>query len=88
MQVHKSDESWLNFYLFIIVIIFFCVAGNNHDGEDTSEHNTAPASPKYTTSEKWIADCQKRKVAAEYNWAVKKKKTEQRISVCAEKLKV
>ncbi|KAD4981711.1 hypothetical protein E3N88_18382 [Mikania micrantha] len=61
--------------------------GNNHEGEDTSELSTSPVSPKYTTSEKWIADCQKRKVAAEYNWAVKKKKTEQRISVCVEKLK-
>lgn len=66
----------------------FFVAGNSHEGEDTSELSTTPASPKYTTSEKWIADCQKRKVAAEYNWAVKKKKTEQRISVCVDNLKV
>ncbi|KAI3744867.1 hypothetical protein L1987_57963 [Smallanthus sonchifolius] len=62
-------------------------AGSNHEGEDTSEPSASPASPKYTTSEKWIADCQKRKVAAQYNWAIKKKKTEQRISVCVEKLK-
>ncbi|KAK9075578.1 hypothetical protein SSX86_003903 [Deinandra increscens subsp. villosa] len=61
--------------------------GNIHEGEDASELSRSAASPKYTTSEKWIADCQKRKVADEYNWAVKKKKTEQRISVCVEKLK-
>ncbi|KAI7726311.1 hypothetical protein M8C21_012286, partial [Ambrosia artemisiifolia] len=61
--------------------------GNNHEGEHTSELSISPAPPKYTTSEKWIADCQKRKVAAEHNWAVKKKKTEQRISVCVENLK-
>ncbi|KAJ0813828.1 putative DNA helicase chromatin remodeling SNF2 family [Helianthus annuus] len=63
------------------------LAGNNLDRENTSELSTSPPSPKYTTSEKWIADCQKRKVAAEQNWAVKKKKTEQRISACVEKLK-
>lgn len=61
--------------------------GNNHEGEDNSELNASPASPRYTTSEKWIADCQKRKVDADYNWAVKKKKTEQRILACVEKLK-
>lgn len=66
----------------------FFVAGNNHEGEDNSERSTSPASPMYTTSEKWIADFQKRKAAADNNWAVKKKKTEQRISACFEKLKV
>lgn len=66
----------------------FIVAGNNREGEDTSELSTSPASPKYTTSEKWIADCKKRKVAADNSWKAKKMKTEQRISVCVEKLKV
>ncbi|CAI9299634.1 unnamed protein product [Lactuca saligna] len=63
------------------------ILGNNREGEDTSELSTSPASPKYTTSEKWIADCKKRKVAADNNWKAKKMKTEQRISVCVEKLK-
>ncbi|XP_024989760.1 chromatin structure-remodeling complex protein SYD isoform X4 [Cynara cardunculus var. scolymus] len=63
------------------------ILGNNHEGEDNSEPNASPASPRYTTSEKWIADCQKRKIDADYNWAVKKKKTEQRILACVEKLK-
>ncbi|XP_024989764.1 chromatin structure-remodeling complex protein SYD isoform X8 [Cynara cardunculus var. scolymus] len=66
---------------------FFPKEGNNHEGEDNSEPNASPASPRYTTSEKWIADCQKRKIDADYNWAVKKKKTEQRILACVEKLK-
>lgn len=66
----------------------FIVAGINHEGEDTTELSTLSASPKYTTSEKWIADCQKRKVATDLDWAVKKKKTEQKIAVRVEKLKV
>lgn len=44
--------------------------------------------PKYTTSEKWIMEQQKRKLVIEQNWALKQKKTEQRIAACSEKLKV
>ncbi|PWA58979.1 crotonase [Artemisia annua] len=33
------------------------------------------------------ADCQKKKVVADYNWAVKNKKTEKRISACVKKIK-
>ncbi|PWA76018.1 chorismate synthase, chloroplastic [Artemisia annua] len=44
-------------------------------------------SPKYTSSGKWVADCQKKKVVADYNWAVKNKKMEQRISACVKKIK-
>ncbi|GKE87272.1 hypothetical protein Tco_1564747, partial [Tanacetum coccineum] len=61
--------------------------GTAHVLEYTSAFSTSPPSPKCTTSEKWIAECRKRKVAADYNWAVKKKKTEQRISACVAKLK-
>ncbi|KAI8526239.1 hypothetical protein RHMOL_Rhmol13G0293200 [Rhododendron molle] len=43
--------------------------------------------PKYTTSEKWIMEQQKRKLVIEQNWALKQKKTEQRIAACSEKLK-
>ncbi|KAF9623183.1 hypothetical protein IFM89_037764 [Coptis chinensis] len=37
-------------------------------------------SPKYTTSEKWILDHQKRKLSEEQNWDIKQKKTEKRIA--------
>ncbi|XP_058199382.1 chromatin structure-remodeling complex protein SYD-like [Rhododendron vialii] len=46
-----------------------------------------PPAPKYTTSEKWIMEQQKRKLVIEQNWALKQKKTEQRIAACSEKLK-
>lgn len=47
-----------------------------------------PPAPKYTTSEKWIMEQKKKKLVIEQNWALKQKKTEQRISACSEKLKV
>ncbi|KAI3896797.1 hypothetical protein MKW98_009650 [Papaver atlanticum] len=43
--------------------------------------------PKYTTSEKWIVDHQKRKLNEERNWAIKQRKTEERMAVCFNKLK-
>ncbi|KAI3983237.1 hypothetical protein MKX01_013304 [Papaver californicum] len=43
--------------------------------------------PKYTTSEKWIMDHQKRKLHEERNWAIKQRKTEERMAVCFNKLK-
>ncbi|KAI3964562.1 hypothetical protein MKW92_025413, partial [Papaver armeniacum] len=43
--------------------------------------------PKYTTSEKWIMDHQKRKLNEERNWAIKQRKTEERMAVCFNKLK-
>ncbi|RZC77281.1 hypothetical protein C5167_001433 [Papaver somniferum] len=36
--------------------------------------------PKYTTSEKWIMDHQKRKLNEERNWAIKQRKTEERMA--------
>lgn len=51
-------------------------------------HTDFPPSPKYTMSEKWIMDMQKRKLLVEQNWIVKQQKTKQRISTCFDKLKV
>lgn len=56
--------------------------------DDGSEANDMPAPPpKYTTSEKWIMDQQKRKLAEDQKWAVKQRKAEQRITTSFNKLK-
>ncbi|KAH7841737.1 hypothetical protein Vadar_033633 [Vaccinium darrowii] len=47
-----------------------------------------PPTLKYTTSERWIMEQQKRKFEIEQNWALKQKKTDQRIAACSEKLKM
>ncbi|KAF6176620.1 hypothetical protein GIB67_034482 [Kingdonia uniflora] len=44
-------------------------------------------SPRYTTSEKWIEDHQKHKLLEEQKWAIKQRKTEERIAACFRKLK-
>ncbi|KAK9288088.1 hypothetical protein L1049_016535 [Liquidambar formosana] len=54
---------------------------------EKSISNDLPPSPKYTTSEKWIMDQQKRKLLLEQNWALKQRKTDQRIATCSNKLK-
>lgn len=56
--------------------------GNNLETDDT------PGPPKYTTSEKWIMDQQKRKLAEDQKWAVKQRKAEERITASFNKLKV
>lgn len=61
-------------------------AENNE--EDKSLRSNMPPAPKYTMSEKWIMDMQKRKLLAEQSWIVKQQKTKQRISACYDKLKV
>ncbi|XAR60396.1 DNA helicase [Bertholletia excelsa] len=55
--------------------------------EDTSLCADLPPPPKYTTSEKWIMEQQKRKLLIDQSWALKQQKTEQRIAACSEKLK-
>lgn len=47
-----------------------------------------PMSPKYTMSEKWIMDRQKKKHLNEQNWLLKQQKTEKRIAICFDNLKV
>ncbi|ONK66213.1 uncharacterized protein A4U43_C06F5400 [Asparagus officinalis] len=59
-----------------------------YDDGGKSEPNDLPAPPpKYTTSEKWIMDQQKRKLADEQKWAVKQRKAEERITASFNKLK-
>lgn len=56
--------------------------------DDGSEANDMPAPPpKYTTSEKWIMDQQKRKLAEDQKWAVKQRMAEERITASFNKLK-
>ncbi|KAJ0092543.1 hypothetical protein Patl1_25558 [Pistacia atlantica] len=55
--------------------------------EDKSLHSNMPPAPKYTMSEKWIMDMQRRKLLAEQSWIVKQQKTKQKISACYDKLK-
>ncbi|KAK3027834.1 hypothetical protein RJ639_040584 [Escallonia herrerae] len=55
--------------------------------EDIGMSADMPPSPKYTTSEKWIMDHQKRKHLNEQKFVLKQQKTEQRITACSDKLK-
>ncbi|XP_024039562.1 chromatin structure-remodeling complex protein SYD isoform X2 [Citrus clementina] len=57
------------------------------DEEDKSLHTDSPPAPKYTMSEKWIMDMQKRKLLVEQNWILKQQKTKQRMSNCFNKLR-
>ncbi|KAA8549729.1 hypothetical protein F0562_001253 [Nyssa sinensis] len=65
----------------------FTVQETDQEEEDISVSTDLLQSPKYTTSEKWIMDQQKRKLLTEQNWALKQRKTEQRIAACSYKLK-
>lgn len=61
----------------------------DHDEENSLESSDMPISPpKFTTSEKWILEQQKRKRFEEEKWALKQRKAEERIGTCFEKLKV
>ncbi|KAL2339088.1 hypothetical protein Fmac_013534 [Flemingia macrophylla] len=46
-----------------------------------------PSSPKYTMSEKWIMDQQKKRLLVEQNWVQKQQKTKQRMATSFHKLK-
>ncbi|CAA6659858.1 unnamed protein product [Spirodela intermedia] len=52
---------------------------------ESSDMSISP--PKFTTSEKWILEQQKRKRFEEEKWALKQRKAEERIATCFEKLK-
>ncbi|KAL8131393.1 hypothetical protein AgCh_007358 [Apium graveolens] len=65
----------------------FLLGDTVHEEEDASVATDFPPSPKYTTTEKWIADQQKRKLFTEKTWALKQQRTQQRITACSEKLK-
>ncbi|WCJ22617.1 Chromatin structure-remodeling complex protein SYD [Euphorbia peplus] len=60
---------------------------SEQDGEDKSASTDSAPPPKYTMSEKWIMDQQKKKLLAEQNWILKQQKTKQKISTCFHKLK-
>ncbi|XP_043720018.1 chromatin structure-remodeling complex protein SYD-like isoform X3 [Telopea speciosissima] len=55
--------------------------------DEKSLSTETPPSPKYTTSEKWIMERQKSKLIGEENWALKQKKTEEKITGSFDKLK-
>ncbi|KAA8528106.1 hypothetical protein F0562_035025 [Nyssa sinensis] len=65
----------------------FTVLGTDQERESISVSTDLPPPPKYTTSEKWLIDQQKRKLLTEQNWSLKLRKTEQRIAACSDKLK-
>ncbi|XP_008438779.2 chromatin structure-remodeling complex protein SYD isoform X1 [Cucumis melo] len=62
---------------------------NTMEQEDNGKSmpSDLPMSPKYTMSEKWIMDRQKKKLLNEQNWLLKQQKTEKRIITCFDKLK-
>ena len=58
------------------------------DDEDKSAYTDSQPYPKFTMSEKWIMDQQRKKLLTEQNWVLKQQKTKQRIATCFYKLKV
>lgn len=58
------------------------------DDDGKSVPSDLPMSPKYTMSEKWVMDRQKKKLLTEQNWLLKQQKTEKHIATCFDKLKV
>ncbi|XP_041000945.1 chromatin structure-remodeling complex protein SYD isoform X4 [Juglans microcarpa x Juglans regia] len=63
------------------------VMSKKQDEEDQSVFADMSPSPKYTMSEKWIMDQQKKKLLVEQSWALKQQKAKQRIATCFHKLK-
>ncbi|GFZ20673.1 P-loop containing nucleoside triphosphate hydrolases superfamily protein [Actinidia rufa] len=64
------------------------VVETDQEEQDMSLDSDLPPAPKYSTSEKWIMEQQKRRLLTERNWALKQQKTERRIGTCSDKLKV
>ena len=62
--------------------------GITFTNEDKSASTDSQPSPKYTMSEKWIMDRQRKKLLIEQNWVLKQQQTKQRIATCFYKLKV
>ncbi|KAI9115171.1 hypothetical protein K1719_014184 [Acacia pycnantha] len=57
------------------------------EGKDRFASAEMPASPRFTMSEKWIMDQQKKRFLVEQNWVRKQQKTRQKIASCFGKLK-
>lgn len=66
--------------------------GTSFNAEQVAEDNFVSTdllpSPKYTMSEKWIMDQQKKKLLEEQNWILKQQKAKKRIAASFHKLKV
>ncbi|KAG0489172.1 hypothetical protein HPP92_007983 [Vanilla planifolia] len=58
------------------------------EGYDSPCNEISSSPAKYTTTEKWILDYQKKKFADEQKWALKQKKAEEMITACYTKLKL
>jgi len=58
------------------------------DGNERLVAGDLPHSPKYTMSERWIMDQQKKRLLIEQNWVQKQQKTKQRMATSFHKLKV
>ncbi|GAV63394.1 SNF2_N domain-containing protein/Helicase_C domain-containing protein [Cephalotus follicularis] len=58
-----------------------------HDEEEKSIYANSPPAPKYTMSEKWVMDQQKKKLKAQRNWVLKQQKAKKNISARFDKLK-
>ncbi|KAJ6722063.1 SNF2/RAD54 HELICASE FAMILY [Salix viminalis] len=70
----------------------FHILGNSNasaeqEDDDKSASTDSPPSPKYTMSEKWIMDQQRKKLLTEQGWVLKQQKTNQKIATCFDKLK-
>ncbi|KAJ6323474.1 hypothetical protein OIU76_010893 [Salix suchowensis] len=70
----------------------FHILGNSNasaeqEDDDKSASTDSPPSPKYTMSEKWIMDQQRKKLLTEQGWVLKRQKTNQKIATCFDKLK-
>ncbi|PSR86840.1 Chromatin structure-remodeling complex protein like [Actinidia chinensis var. chinensis] len=63
------------------------VVETDREEQDMSLDSDLPPAPKYSTSEKWIMEQQKRRLLTERNWVLKHQKTERRIGTCSDKLK-
>ncbi|KAL9277872.1 hypothetical protein ACSQ67_024884 [Phaseolus vulgaris] len=57
------------------------------DGNERLVAGDLPHSPKYTMSERWIMDQQKKRLLIEQNWVQKQQKTKQRMATSFHKLK-
>ncbi|KAF9673309.1 hypothetical protein SADUNF_Sadunf10G0010700 [Salix dunnii] len=63
------------------------ISFTEQEDDDKSASTDSPPSPKYTMSEKWIMDQQRKKLLTERGWVLKQQKTKQRIATCFDKLK-
>ena len=64
-----------------------CFATEQERNERPASANLSP-SPKYTMSERWIMDQQKKRLLVEQNSVQKQQKTKQKMATCFLKLKV